>query len=502
MNEAVAIDCPDENALAELVQGLLDAHTAAQLELHLDHCAGCRQIVSEVGRTSYVANRHPTRVDAGPADETDVLLTESRSTWQMDTHEFPVPEPGTLLAGKYRVERVLGRGGMGVVMAARHVTLGKLVALKLMRPDLAVDPNAAQRFVREARAASRLHSEHIVRVIDLDTLEDGSPYIAMEYLEGEDLGALLAARGPRPAAEAATYLVQVCEAVAEAHAAGIVHRDLKPANLFVTRRSDGSPCVKVLDFGVSKIIAGGPLADDLASTDTKALVGSPHYMAPEQLISAKAVDPRTDVWALGCILFELVSGVGPFGGTSLAQLLASILRDEPPSLKELRPDLPPALCDVVARCLDKDPARRFQRVTELSAALVELVAGEQLPAPVLEAPPLRAPVVAPAPPPLREVAPVRRARWPFAIVAVILLAAGGYAGFRAVDASNDAADAPAAVAPPPPAVVAPAPAPAPAPAAAPAPTPPAPIETLAPAAKPHRAKPAKRLEDDLLDPKL
>ncbi|MFN0250321.1 MAG: serine/threonine-protein kinase [Kofleriaceae bacterium] len=366
--------CPDENALAELVQGLLDDDVASQLELHLDTCEQCRRIVSSVGQSSYLAARR-TRVDSGRAlgsGASDV----APSTWSMPQNPaaIDIPAVGTILAGKYRVEGLLGQGGMGVVMAAKHLTLGKLVALKVMRPDLAVDKVASQRFVREARAASLLRSEHIARVIDLDTLDDGAPYIAMEYLEGEDLGAVLTRRGTIAAHEAAIYIVQVCEAIAEAHAAGIVHRDLKPANLFLTHRGN-MPCVKVLDFGVSKIIAGGPLLDDVASTDTKSLVGSPHYMAPEQLISAKAVDPRTDIWALGCILFELVSGKSPFNtGAALAQVMASILRDNAPSLRVTCPHLPDGFVTIVERCLEKDPALRFQRVDELAKALVAFTA--------------------------------------------------------------------------------------------------------------------------------
>jgi serine/threonine-protein kinase len=363
--------CPDENALSELVQGLLDAATASLIEVHLDRCVPCRQIVSSLGRSSYLARRQRQLDPPGP---------EAIGTVVRPTMAGPAPRRvGELLAGKYQVERVLGEGGMGVVMAARHLTLGKLVAIKLMRPDLVVDPSAILRFVREARAASTLRSEHIVRVIDLDTLEDGAPYIAMEYLEGEDLGTLVS-RGPISVRDAATCIAQVTEALAEAHAAGIVHRDLKPANLFVTRRGDGSPCMKVLDFGVSKILAGGPLIDDLTATDTKTLIGSPHYMAPEQLISAKAVDPRTDIWALGCILFELVTGRAPFAGTALAQVLAGILRDEVPPLTTLSPQVPTGFAAIVTRCLEKDPACRFQHVADLTTALASYV-GEHSAAP-------------------------------------------------------------------------------------------------------------------------
>ncbi len=471
--------CPDENALSELVQGLLDESTSASLEAHLDGCADCRRIVSSVGQSSYVAQRM-TRAEPLKGATWGMLEPSNTPTFASHVDPSPLRQPGEILAGKYRIERLLGQGGMGVVMAAKHLTLGKLVAIKLMRADLVVDPNAAQRFVREARAASRLRSEHIVRVIDLDTLDDGAPYMAMEYLEGEDLGALLARRGSISAAEAATCIAQVCEAVAEAHAAGIVHRDLKPANLFVTRRQDGSPCMKVLDFGVSKIIAGGPLADDLTTTDTKALVGSPHYMAPEQLISAKSVDPRTDVWALGCILFQLISGRTPFAATALAEVLASILRDEVPSLDAVQPDVPPGFAAVVARCLDKDPARRFQRVDDLAAALAPFVEGRPTDVIVPVAAPTTTVTTAEAPPTVRvtATAEVRRARasWP-RLVAVVLLAIGGVAGYRMM-AADDAVPAatPLIVAPP---------------------------VTPTSAAVPVDAKLAKpALEDDLIDPKF
>jgi eukaryotic-like serine/threonine-protein kinase len=512
--------CPDENALAEFVQGLADGAVASEIELHLDGCAACRRIISSLGQSSYLAQRVRTHVDSG---------TAAMSTWSMGlaTREYALPPPGEVLAGKYRIERVLGQGGMGVVMAATHLTLGKLVALKLMRSDLAVDASATQRFVREARAASLLRSEHIARVLDLDTLPDGSPYIAMEYLEGEDLGALLVRCGPVSASDAATYIVQVCEAVAEAHAAGIVHRDLKPSNLFLTTRG-ASPCVKVLDFGISKIIAHGPLTDEVASTDSKALVGSPHYMAPEQLISAKAVDPRTDVWALGCILFELVSGTSPFAGNALAQVLASILRDEPPALDGLRPDLPLGFAQIVARCLDKDPARRYQRVDELATALAPYVgaapADAATPSPVGSA---FAAATAPTPRPgaPRSGRVNARGGWVvFGVVIAVALALAAYRGSRS-GAPGVAPDEPvsAPLASPgtapsapeePPVATPPSAVPAglvpPPPVAAPGALPDVPQSSGAAeqaAASPDPARPPRprrvpRLEDDLIGPEL
>lgn len=503
---AVVRSCPDENALSELVQGLLDDERAAELEHHLDGCVECRRIVSSVGQSSYVAQRIRTSLDAEDGEPGTISMAQPPSLADKATTGQEIPAAGTVLAGKYRVERLLGQGGMGVVMAATHMTLGKLVAVKLMRHDLAVDAGATQRFVREARAASLLRSEHIVRVIDLDTLADGSPYIAMEYLEGEDLGAVLARRGPLPAHDAATYIVQVCEAIAEAHAAGIVHRDLKPANLFLTIRAQ-SPCVKVLDFGVSKIIAGGPLSDHVASTDTKALVGSPHYMAPEQLISAKLVDPRTDVWALGCILYELVVGETPFGnGHALAQVLASILRDNMPSLERRCPNLPAGFAEIVMRCLDKDPARRYQRVEDLAAALAPFVTGGVPhltttvtgPSPRIATAIGHTPAAAVLPKPAAPTTTMstRRSRLPLALLAALLAAGLGAGLYVALAESAQPAaavhDIPAAPPEQPPiedraatAVEATAPVPATTPA-------------LPARSKKHAPKP--RLEDDLIGP--
>src|SRR5829696_2386345 len=205
--------------------------------------------------------------------------------------------PGDILAGKYRVERILGAGNMGVVVAATNIALEQLVALKFMLPGKAPNPQQHERFLREARAAARLRSQHVAHVLDMGTLENGAPYTVMEFLEGQDLAAVLAERGPLPVEEAVEYVLQVCEAVGEAHAAGIVHRDLKPANLFLTGDVSGSPCVKVLDFGISK------LSGALTLTQEKQAFGSPLYMSPEQMNAFKLVDARGDIWALGVILY-------------------------------------------------------------------------------------------------------------------------------------------------------------------------------------------------------
>jgi eukaryotic-like serine/threonine-protein kinase len=274
---------------------------------------------------------------------------------------------GDLLAGKYRVERVLGRGGMGIVVAARHLQLDERVAIKLMLPEIAANGEAVARFIREARAAAKIKSEHVVRVFDVATLEDGQPYMVMEYLDGSDLGALLAAHGRLSVGEAIEYLAHVLDAIGEAHRLGIVHRDLKPSNLFLTRGRDGSPVVKVLDFGISKL--SGPLAADESVTRSSALLGSPLYMSPEQLVSSRDVDARSDIWALGVILFELLTGVRPFQAPSLPQACSLILQGYAPKIREQVAQVPEPLEAAISRCLEREPAARFANVSELATVL-------------------------------------------------------------------------------------------------------------------------------------
>jgi serine/threonine-protein kinase len=283
-----------------------------------------------------------------------------------------VPAVGDVVAGKYRVDRIIGVGGMGVVVAATHLQIHEKYAIKVLLPKLAKDAETVERFLREARAAVRIKSEHIARVTDVGRGDGGAPYIVMEYLEGRDLGDLLAEHGPLPVTDAIEYVLQACEGIAEAHALGIVHRDLKPSNLFLTRRSDGVPFVKVLDFGISKSSSeqlGGPESPVL--TDTKAVFGSPAYMSPEQIRSAKSVDVRSDVWTLGVVLHELLTGRTPFVAETVGGLLSAIAADEPERLSALRPDASPDLEAVILRCLAKKPAERFASVAELAGALAE-----------------------------------------------------------------------------------------------------------------------------------
>jgi serine/threonine-protein kinase len=277
-----------------------------------------------------------------------------------------IPKPGDVVAGKYVVEAVLGVGGMGVVVSARHAQLGQKVAIKFMRKVAAKSPEAVPRFLREARAVVALQSAHVVRVTDVGVLDDGLPYMVMEHLVGTDLARLLDERKVLPVSDAVDFLLQGMEAIAEAHAMGIVHRDLKPANLFLARTPDGSPLVKVLDFGISK--ASG-VSREQSLTQTSAIVGTPHYMSPEQLRSSKNVDARTDVWALGVILYELVAGRMPFEADSVAGLCAKIAADPPTPLREIDPTMPAALEAVVQRCLEKDVKRRLATVAELASVL-------------------------------------------------------------------------------------------------------------------------------------
>ncbi|EYF01654.1 serine/threonine protein kinase [Chondromyces apiculatus] len=278
-------------------------------------------------------------------------------------------QPGNVLLGKYRIEHVLGQGGMGVVVAARHQDLGELFAVKFLLPEALKDEEAVGRFLREARASARLKGEHVARVHDVGRLENGAPYMLMEHLSGSDLKQLVRSRGPLPPGEAITYLLQACDAIGEAHALGIVHRDLKPANMFLVRRPSGAPCVKVLDFGISKQMT----PDNVDLTRTGAMLGSPLYMSPEQMFRTKQVDARSDIWALGVVLYELVTGTVPFLSETLTELVGLVLQEEPILPSQRRPGLPPALDAVVSRCLQKKPEHRFQSIEELMQALRALL---------------------------------------------------------------------------------------------------------------------------------
>jgi serine/threonine-protein kinase len=279
------------------------------------------------------------------------------------------PRAGDVIAGRYRIDRVLGAGGMGVVFSGLHLDLAQPVAVKLILPSAMNNKELRERFLREARAAARLKSEHVTKVLDVGQLESGAPYMVMELLEGCDLAAFLAQNGRVSPRTAADFIAQACEAVAEAHALGIVHRDLKPQNLFLTTCVGGDALIKVLDFGVSKV----SIADVESLTKSMVVMGSPLYISPEQMRSSRSVDRRTDIWALGVVLFELLAGHAPFDGESIPALCLKVATDAPPSLALERPDLRPGLAAVVMRCLEKQPEKRYDDVGELAAALSPFV---------------------------------------------------------------------------------------------------------------------------------
>ncbi|NUO47531.1 MAG: serine/threonine protein kinase [Polyangiaceae bacterium] len=281
----------------------------------------------------------------------------------------PAVREGDVIHGKYRVERIIGEGGMGVVVAARHLTLDKQVALKLLSPKSGDSAEALERFTREARAAARIQSEHVGRVQDVDTLPSGAPFIVMELLEGHDLAVELR-KGPPPLERAVNIVLQACEAVAEAHASGIVHRDLKPANLFLAKKDDGTIVVKVLDFGISKITRHEPSAEiteEKALTNANTMLGSPLYMSPEQMKASGDVDARTDIWSIGVILYEMLTAVSPFDAATIPMICANVLSMPPPKLEMA--NAPEGLERILLRCLEKDPKNRYRDVAHLVRSL-------------------------------------------------------------------------------------------------------------------------------------
>jgi serine/threonine-protein kinase len=283
----------------------------------------------------------------------------------MSSNATSAPEPGQTLAGKYLVEEVLGVGGMGVVVAAKHLQLDQKVAIKYLLPAALLNPEVVERFAREARAAAKIRGEHVARVIDVGQFDDGAPYMVMEHLEGHDLAKHLELYGPLPVEDAVRFLLETCEALAEAHSAKIVHRDLKPSNMFLSKQPDKSAIIKVLDFGISKT-GDAPSA---SLTKTSALMGTAFYMSPEQLTNPKGVDHRSDIWSLGVILYELLAGRQPFMGESVPEIIGAILSNNPDGLRTLRADVPVGLETVIVKCMQTKAADRYQSVAGLAAAL-------------------------------------------------------------------------------------------------------------------------------------
>jgi serine/threonine protein kinase len=366
--------CPEAELLVGLATGRLAPDVRAGVMGHVQACAECGQVLAAFTR-SLVAPVPSGAAGAAfgglsPSGTLKLAANDPRLA-PSGAHRVSGPpsghvKPGDVLAGKYRVERVIGLGGMGVVVAATHLQLGQEVALKLMLPQAFASPDANERFLREARAAAQIQGEHVASVRDVGTLENGAPFMVMELLRGMDLSKLLQTRGGLPLEEAVDYVLQACEALAEAHGVGIIHRDLKPANLFLSERPDGSTSIKVLDFGISKSRQGGV---DGNLTHSQSVMGTPRYMSPEQMRSTKMVGRATDVWALGCILYELLAARPAFDGDTTQGIAIAIAQDPAPGVRLTRPDVPQQLEQVLFRCLEKDVTRRVASVEELARLL-------------------------------------------------------------------------------------------------------------------------------------
>ena len=280
--------------------------------------------------------------------------------------QYEMPKVGDVIAGKYRLEKVAGEGGMGIVYAAEHLVLRQRVAVKVLLPDAATSELIVERFAREAQANARIQSEHVARVMDAGSTATGAPFLVMEYLEGCDLEELLMVEGPLPLSDVVDYMMQALEALAHAHAVGIVHRDIKPANLFLACRPDGGNAIKMLDFGISKAMRARPEEKVLTG---QAVLGSPVYMSPEQLRNAKDIDARADIWSLGVVAYELLTGKPPFDGDGVGEIFAAILEKEPEPLHMQNWRLPPEVSAVIAKCLQRKPEDRWQDTAALSRAL-------------------------------------------------------------------------------------------------------------------------------------
>jgi tRNA A-37 threonylcarbamoyl transferase component Bud32 len=293
----------------------------------------------------------------------DVTLDAPDTTFD----ELGWTAPGAVLDGRFVVEGLLGRGGMGCVVLARHRELGELRAIKLLRHDRALNQRARSRLAREARAAARIRSAHVVRVFDVVVSEEESvfPYIVMEHLVGETLAARLG-RERLSVPSVGRIVIEACEALAEAHAYGTVHRDLKPSNLFLTSTADRNDFVKVLDFGIAKT---DEVRFDLGCTESHTLLATPAYASPEQLRASKDVDPRSDIWSLGVIIYQCLTGRLPFEDGTLAETSSRILRDPPSPLRQHCPEAPVEIEQLLARCLEKERKARLPSARALVEAL-------------------------------------------------------------------------------------------------------------------------------------
>ena len=340
MTEA-AVTCLGDDTIAKFLDGGDEPSVLA----HIARCASCREIVA----LAAASNSHVAKSRRSPEPLT----------------EFDV---GSLLAGKYRVIRQIGQGGMGRVLAARHEELGQLVAIKVLHGSAAADEESTRRFLREGRAGAKLRNDHSVRIYDLGRLESGEPFLVMEYLEGENLDRLRVRLGRLAFSEALSWVAEAAEALAEAHASGLVHRDIKPQNLFVETMTDGRKRLKVLDFGLAKDLLREDVDSSVVTSDNM-ILGSPSFMSPEQIKNPVAVGQATDVWSLAATFFQLVTGQPPYTSNTVHGVLARILADPPPRPSDLVSGLPAHVDRVVARAMAKDPAARYQHVLDFVADL-------------------------------------------------------------------------------------------------------------------------------------
>lgn len=328
--------CLDEDGLIRYLAGDLGDEEEQLVRVHIGRCDACRTAVAEEARGE------------APSE----------------------PVSGDTIEGKFLVEKKIGGGGMGVVFAAKHIDLGRSVAVKILSRDRVDDPESVARFVREMRVVSQLASDHVVEILDVGTMRDGTPYMAMELLTGRDLAQHANAVGVLEPDVAVGYVLEACLGLRAVHDAGIVHRDIKLANLFLAERQDGRTIVKILDFGLCK--GGAPTAGETSLTHVDAMMGTPHYMSPEQFVSTRDVGPATDVWSLGVCLYRLLTGRLPFEGETVTQLCARVLGKPPPSPRSIRPNVPEDVDAVVMRCLARDPADRYHDARELVDALARL----------------------------------------------------------------------------------------------------------------------------------